>query len=293
MCAPMLGHLDQRPAVHQRAHGPVPPGQGLHQARHRLPQPARPGPARRPGHRLAALAPAGQPVFRQRAARRDWPLALSNGGYDSGPSGITIAGRMRLTGNRWQDHRPVRWLWARAAGHSTGSQRRAEVEQMPKQTNVAAPATAADLMRPPLTSRPSVPTSHLPLAGRRSSRQGRPRARPAGRKAAGAGPRSGGAYRDSHCQCRGPSCRTRSPSPATYTTSPPAWSPRSSPRRPCTPARPAAQQSRCEHLRHRRPSEHDHTARRAPTNPAGEAWRGPVGGSPSDAAVTGRSFPGV
>src|SRR6202035_2062281 len=54
--------------------------------------------------------------------------------------------------NRWQDHRPVRWLWARAAGHSTGSQRRAEVEQMPKQTNVAAPATAADLMRPPLTT---------------------------------------------------------------------------------------------------------------------------------------------
>jgi ATP/maltotriose-dependent transcriptional regulator MalT len=38
------------------AHGPVPPGQGVHQARHRLPQPARPGPARRPGHRLAALA---------------------------------------------------------------------------------------------------------------------------------------------------------------------------------------------------------------------------------------------
>jgi len=33
----------------------VPPGQGLHQARHRLPQPARPGPARRPGRRLAAL----------------------------------------------------------------------------------------------------------------------------------------------------------------------------------------------------------------------------------------------
>ena len=42
---------DRRPAVHQRAHGPVPPGQGLHQARHQLPQPARPGPARRPGHR--------------------------------------------------------------------------------------------------------------------------------------------------------------------------------------------------------------------------------------------------
>ena len=38
------------------AHGPVPPGQGLHQARHQLPQPARPRPAGRPGHRPAALA---------------------------------------------------------------------------------------------------------------------------------------------------------------------------------------------------------------------------------------------
>ncbi len=34
------------PPVHQRAHRPVPPGKDLHQARHRLPQPARPGPAR-------------------------------------------------------------------------------------------------------------------------------------------------------------------------------------------------------------------------------------------------------
>jgi tetratricopeptide (TPR) repeat protein len=34
---------DRRPAVHQRAHGPVPPGQGLHQARHQLAQPAGPG----------------------------------------------------------------------------------------------------------------------------------------------------------------------------------------------------------------------------------------------------------
>ena len=49
---------DRRPAVHQPAHGQVPPEQGLHQARHQLPRPAPPGPARRPGYRRAALAPA-------------------------------------------------------------------------------------------------------------------------------------------------------------------------------------------------------------------------------------------
>ena len=36
---------DRCPAVHQRAHGPVPPGQGLHQARDQLTRPARPCPA--------------------------------------------------------------------------------------------------------------------------------------------------------------------------------------------------------------------------------------------------------
>ena len=39
---------NRRPAVHQLAHGPVPPAQGLHQARHQLPKPAPPGPAQRP-----------------------------------------------------------------------------------------------------------------------------------------------------------------------------------------------------------------------------------------------------
>ena len=36
---------DRRPAVHEPAHGRIPPAQGLHQARHQLPQPApwRPG----------------------------------------------------------------------------------------------------------------------------------------------------------------------------------------------------------------------------------------------------------
>ncbi len=42
--------------VHQSAHGPVPPAQGLHQARHPLAQPTRPRPAQRPDHRPAALA---------------------------------------------------------------------------------------------------------------------------------------------------------------------------------------------------------------------------------------------
>ena len=65
---------DRRPAVHQRAHGPVPPEQGLRQARHQLPQPARPRPARRPGHRPAALArcPGGRLT---RTGRSRWPLA--------------------------------------------------------------------------------------------------------------------------------------------------------------------------------------------------------------------------
>jgi len=48
---------DRHPVVHQRAHGPVPLAQGLHQARYQLAQPARPRPAQRPDHRPAALAP--------------------------------------------------------------------------------------------------------------------------------------------------------------------------------------------------------------------------------------------
>jgi ATP/maltotriose-dependent transcriptional regulator MalT len=37
---------DRSPAVHQRAYRPVPPEQGLHQARYQLPRPAAPGSAR-------------------------------------------------------------------------------------------------------------------------------------------------------------------------------------------------------------------------------------------------------
>jgi hypothetical protein len=59
---------DQRPAVHQYAHGPVPPGQGLHQARHQLPKRTRPRPAptRTPPRRTS---PAGQPASQRRPAR--------------------------------------------------------------------------------------------------------------------------------------------------------------------------------------------------------------------------------
>ena len=45
---------DRHPPVHQRTHRPVPPAQGLHQARHHLAQPARPRPAQQLGHRPAA-----------------------------------------------------------------------------------------------------------------------------------------------------------------------------------------------------------------------------------------------
>jgi hypothetical protein len=43
---------DRHPPVHQRTHRPVPLAQGLHQARHHLTQPARPGPAERPWRRM-------------------------------------------------------------------------------------------------------------------------------------------------------------------------------------------------------------------------------------------------
>jgi hypothetical protein len=79
------------------ARGPVPPGQGLRQARHQLAQPARPRPARRPGHCPAALAP---PSRRLSPAwpGHDWPLALCAGGYERGPAGVTLAGRRPLAG---------------------------------------------------------------------------------------------------------------------------------------------------------------------------------------------------
>jgi tetratricopeptide (TPR) repeat protein len=50
---------DRRPAVHQRPHRLVPPGQGLRQPRHHLPQPAPSRAARRPGTRASNRQSAG------------------------------------------------------------------------------------------------------------------------------------------------------------------------------------------------------------------------------------------
>ena len=61
------------------AHGPVPPAQGLRQARHQLAQPARPGPAQRPGNHQAGVA--AEPAWsarRQAAGQSRWPLADAN-----------------------------------------------------------------------------------------------------------------------------------------------------------------------------------------------------------------------
>jgi hypothetical protein len=71
---------DRHPAVHQRAHGPVPPGQGVHQAGHQLARPAGPGPARRPGHRPVALACWSLGVLAGATGLSDWPLADANPG---------------------------------------------------------------------------------------------------------------------------------------------------------------------------------------------------------------------
>jgi hypothetical protein len=74
---------DRHPAVHQRAHGPVPPGQGVHQAGHQLARPAGPGPARRPGHRPVALARRPLGALPGATGLSDWPLADANpGGYE-------------------------------------------------------------------------------------------------------------------------------------------------------------------------------------------------------------------
>ena len=58
---------DRRAAVHQPAHGPVPPAQGVREARHHLAQSARPRVAWRPEARLAPR-PACGPA-------EDWPAA--------------------------------------------------------------------------------------------------------------------------------------------------------------------------------------------------------------------------
>jgi hypothetical protein len=63
---------DRRPPVHQLPHRSVPPGQGVHQARHQLPRPTPARYVRQLGQPPAALALAGWPVSRRTAGS---PLA--------------------------------------------------------------------------------------------------------------------------------------------------------------------------------------------------------------------------
>jgi hypothetical protein len=103
---------DRRAAVHQHAHGPVPPGQGLHQARHHLPQPARPSPARRLRRCPVPLATptpfAGAPLASLTGPSRcglpatHWPVGLCTGGYERDPAELTIAGRQTPEKNETQ-----------------------------------------------------------------------------------------------------------------------------------------------------------------------------------------------
>jgi len=77
---------DRQKVVHQRPYGPVPPGQGLRQVRHRLARPARPGPAQGPGQRRAGVArrPAGDLVGAPPG--QDWSVALATGGCERRPA---------------------------------------------------------------------------------------------------------------------------------------------------------------------------------------------------------------
>ena len=104
------------PSCSQRAHGRVPPGQGVRQARHQLPQPARPGPGRRPDHRPAA--PAVAPPTVGALPGRDWPVALATGGCERRPPRPTLPARAitrmageegtmgrEALGHTWRGHR--------------------------------------------------------------------------------------------------------------------------------------------------------------------------------------------
>ena len=77
---------------HQPAHRPVPPQPRLHQARHHVPQPARPRAARRPGYRRAALAPPPPWSWPSPCRAKPWPVALCSGGSGRGPAELAIAG---------------------------------------------------------------------------------------------------------------------------------------------------------------------------------------------------------
>ncbi len=85
---------DRHPAVHQSAHRQVPPAQGLHQARHRLTQRARPRPAERPVRGPAALA---RPRRSSRAARSRLPQPRCPLADANDPAPTTLAGCARRT----------------------------------------------------------------------------------------------------------------------------------------------------------------------------------------------------
>jgi hypothetical protein len=83
---------DRRPAVHQPAHRQVPPQQRVHQARHQLPRPAAPGPARRPRHRSAALTPGQSAGLASKLPGRPWPVDCPPGRGERRPPQMTLAG---------------------------------------------------------------------------------------------------------------------------------------------------------------------------------------------------------
>ena len=69
-----LERRDRRAAVHQPAHGRLPPAQGVHQARHHLAQPARPSAA--PELRSRAVGVGERPLRQWRTRRRRWRPGL-------------------------------------------------------------------------------------------------------------------------------------------------------------------------------------------------------------------------
>ena len=89
---------DRRPPLHQPPHGPVPPPQGLRQARHHLPQPAPPRPSRPTGRARATALSARSPGRPQRVPAR-WSVRYvasrspitPSGGHHGEPAPLTSA----------------------------------------------------------------------------------------------------------------------------------------------------------------------------------------------------------
>ena len=158
---------DRRPAVHQLPHRPVPPAQGLHQARHQLPRSAPPRSARRPGQArsLASLASArlgsAHEVGKHHGSFVPWPVS---GRPAAG--GPLLGGGARRHGGPEPVHDAV--LISAAAllgGFVSGSVARI-VKSWPDRSWPADQGTARDLCgrdgpAPSLTLR-SVPTGRRP-----------------------------------------------------------------------------------------------------------------------------------